>query len=359
MEEDASSLEDARCPCTSSTTLDLSQNFVGGEGIRPLLQTIRVVHYFTRLDLSDHCADTQMVEDVVKYLDGVRSLQSLNFARNPRVTQNAGRALKDFVSRNVNVIDVCLDDTGVSGALRNVIRQQCEANAALRLLPGGLYEDKLQWQHQSRHRIGSSPQPTPMKRQVSSSSPRADTITAASSISRQGSANPAPNPPHTYYGGGGGAGGASSGAPPHMQPSWYGTLYGSDDGTDLLQLNAALINAASALLPPFYTTSPTAIPGEAVVVVPHHGASLPATPHRHLNNSTDPGCMPLPISPQSQPSPDPRCVIVAEDLDPLAHVFATALQRNGPTDGVEGVGEGGGLEFGGLQALYHAMYDAM
>jgi hypothetical protein len=153
------------CEGSTDTILNLAANFVGCEGLRPLLQTIRVVHFFTTVDLSGHGMDSDGVAEVVKYLDGVHSLRSLILNRNPRITQAGGRHLKLFVASNVNVGEIHIDHTSITLALKNVIHGLCAANRALRKNPV-LYEDKALWQHRRRHSVGmpgSSPQPTPMK----------------------------------------------------------------------------------------------------------------------------------------------------------------------------------------------------
>ncbi|CUF95445.1 Hypothetical protein, putative [Bodo saltans] len=154
------------CEGSTDSILNLSSNFVGSEGLRPLLQTIRVVHFFTKLDLSGHGVNSDDVAEIVKYLDGVHSLRSLALNQNPRITQAGGRYLKLFAASNVNVSDIQVDGTSITLALKKVIYGLCNANQALRKNPV-LYEDKALWQHRRRHSVGmmgSSPQPTPMKR---------------------------------------------------------------------------------------------------------------------------------------------------------------------------------------------------
>lgn len=165
--------------------MDLSANFLGCEGIRPLLQTIRVVHYFTHLDLSGNLLDSKAVGELTRYMDGVVSLKSINLTSNPHITQLGGRHLKLFAATNANIVHVDgLETTHIPPALAKVIVRLCENNKTLQANTS-LYHEKLTWQKRIRGAQGppGSLQPTPMKR-----GPSTDPVGGAGGVlSRNGS----------------------------------------------------------------------------------------------------------------------------------------------------------------------------
>lgn len=148
------------CVSGSSTTLDLSRNFLGSEGLRPLLHTIRVVHWFRILRLSHMLLDSRGVLDVARLLDGVVTLQELDLSFNPGISHVGAKALRALVLNNANLERVRLDGTSVSLAMQREIQSLCEANASL---PPPARRLRLDVQRRARAGQPMASLPTPMK----------------------------------------------------------------------------------------------------------------------------------------------------------------------------------------------------
>lgn len=156
--------------CAGPTTIDLSLNLLGCEGLRPLLQTVRVVHHFTSIDLSNNVLDSRATGELVKYLDGVTSITSIRLSNNKLISQLGGRYIKSFVAQNANVSHMFVDGTSISSALAKVISELCARNEELQKNPT-LFEEKMVWQRKLRLSAHtSSTQPTPIKRMNEGSS---------------------------------------------------------------------------------------------------------------------------------------------------------------------------------------------
>jgi len=112
--------------------LDLSLNFVGRIGLRPILDVISRAPQLQHVCLADNFLDNTAVSEVLSTLDGHKSLRSLDLSRNP-ISQAAGKLLASFVRNNANLVGVTLDDTLLSPSLKTGIMRKVERNSALTL----------------------------------------------------------------------------------------------------------------------------------------------------------------------------------------------------------------------------------
>lgn len=291
------------CEASLDTALDLSANFVGHEGLRPLLQTIRVVHFFTMLDLSGHGMTSECVAEVVKYLDGVHSLRSLRLNRNPRITQAGGRYLKLFAASNVNVSEIQLEGASITLALTNIIHNLCAANLALRS-NAALFEVKTQCQQRQRHSVGafgSSPQPTPMKRDQTSVSPLAASRGGAEPQSRQHSASQGNSMTVIHHG--------ERQGPSVLLPPFYGAPF----LPALLQADGVLHMGNGLVSPPVTPMRPsyTSVPSSEEPHKPSAAIAVGGVDERAAATSVSPTAV----------APDP----LEGPLEAIDYVFASAL----------------------------------
>eukprot|EP01065_Artemidia_motanka_P040576 TRINITY_DN5107_c5_g1_i1.p1 TRINITY_DN5107_c5_g1~~TRINITY_DN5107_c5_g1_i1.p1 ORF type:complete len:264 (+),score=52.13 TRINITY_DN5107_c5_g1_i1:58-849(+) len=110
--------------------LDLSLNFIGRVGLRPVLDVVRRSPQLQHLSLADNFLDNSAVAEVLATVDGHPSLRTLDLSRNP-VSQAAGKLLSSLVRNNANISSVIVDDTLISPALKASILRKAAANYAL------------------------------------------------------------------------------------------------------------------------------------------------------------------------------------------------------------------------------------
>ena len=107
--------------------LDVSQNFVGKNGVGCLLTVARAATKLQTLNLRDNYLDNDTITEVCRVLDGHSSLTSLDLSRNP-ISHTGGRELSHFVARNRRIVKVELDETHINRALLKIIAQKSEGN---------------------------------------------------------------------------------------------------------------------------------------------------------------------------------------------------------------------------------------
>ncbi|KAJ9458156.1 calpain-like cysteine peptidase [Diplonema papillatum] len=109
--------------------LDLSLNFVGRVGLRPVLDVARSCSVRS-LNLSNNFLDNGSMLPLCAAMDGVTSLARLDLSNNP-ISQSGGKCLYSLVRNNCNLVEVCLQRTLINPALQQAVQQRAEANRLL------------------------------------------------------------------------------------------------------------------------------------------------------------------------------------------------------------------------------------
>lgn len=111
----------------SLTELDLSLNFVGRNGIKAVLEVIRISPNVQRLCLADNWLNNDAVKEIVAVLTGLSNLHHLDLSRNP-ISHTAGKILSDYISRTPAMQTIQLDETLINPALVKIIEGKAAAH---------------------------------------------------------------------------------------------------------------------------------------------------------------------------------------------------------------------------------------
>lgn len=111
------------------TSIDMSMNFVGPKGLRPLAEVVRCCTGLVSLDLRDQQMTNESVEFLCEVLLRHPSLTSLNLSDNP-LTIAAGNALIELAKNNPNIETILLDNTQIRPAMFTAISAQLARNKA-------------------------------------------------------------------------------------------------------------------------------------------------------------------------------------------------------------------------------------
>ena len=110
--------------------LDLSLNFVGRLGLRPVLDVVRCCRSLSSLNFADNFLDNSSVVEIIGAVDGCTTVRELNLSRNP-ISQSGGKHLNSLVRNNANIVSVSLQDTLINPALQASILHKAHANSLL------------------------------------------------------------------------------------------------------------------------------------------------------------------------------------------------------------------------------------
>ena len=109
---------------------DLSLNFVGRLGLRPVLDVVRCSTGVQRLSFADNFLDNSSVIEISNAIDGIQSITALNMACNP-ISQSGAKTLNSLLRNNANIVDIQLSNTLINPALKASIQQKALANSQL------------------------------------------------------------------------------------------------------------------------------------------------------------------------------------------------------------------------------------
>eukprot|EP00996_Jenningsia_fusiforme_P000099 NODE_1062_length_1730_cov_27.175491_g938_i0.p1 GENE.NODE_1062_length_1730_cov_27.175491_g938_i0~~NODE_1062_length_1730_cov_27.175491_g938_i0.p1 ORF type:complete len:405 (-),score=50.09 NODE_1062_length_1730_cov_27.175491_g938_i0:266-1480(-) len=108
-------------------SLDLSLNFVGRVGLRPVLAIIRLAPGLKWLSLADNWLNNESARELVDALYDHRGVSHLDLSRNP-ISHSAGKMLSDYASHNPAISTILLEGTLVNPALIRIISQKTARN---------------------------------------------------------------------------------------------------------------------------------------------------------------------------------------------------------------------------------------
>eukprot|EP01062_Namystynia_karyoxenos_P062381 TRINITY_DN55276_c0_g1_i1.p1 TRINITY_DN55276_c0_g1~~TRINITY_DN55276_c0_g1_i1.p1 ORF type:complete len:328 (+),score=134.06 TRINITY_DN55276_c0_g1_i1:91-984(+) len=115
--------------CTVSS-IDLSLNFVGRVGLRPVLAVARCAPELRHLSLGGNFLDNSAAAEVCAAVDGMPSLRALDLSCNP-ISQAAGKLLSCLLRNNANICSVNVEGTLISPALKAALQRKAAANCLL------------------------------------------------------------------------------------------------------------------------------------------------------------------------------------------------------------------------------------
>ena len=110
--------------------LNLSLNFVGKLGIRPILEVIQNASNLEEINFSDNFLDNSSVSELVATLDGRTQIKSVDLSKNP-ISQSGGKLINSLVRNNSNILHVGVAETLINPALRASILQKVDRNRDL------------------------------------------------------------------------------------------------------------------------------------------------------------------------------------------------------------------------------------
>eukprot|EP01004_Peranema_trichophorum_P005197 NODE_4067_length_1236_cov_9.752022_g3574_i0.p1 GENE.NODE_4067_length_1236_cov_9.752022_g3574_i0~~NODE_4067_length_1236_cov_9.752022_g3574_i0.p1 ORF type:complete len:344 (-),score=79.87 NODE_4067_length_1236_cov_9.752022_g3574_i0:169-1200(-) len=122
-------------PSTPTTShclieLDLNLNFVGRNGLKPVLEVARRAYCLKKLCLADNFLNNDSVKEIVASLQSHTSLAYMDLSRNP-ISHAAGKMLARYASENKAIQSILLVDTLINPALIRIIQQTAGANAGI------------------------------------------------------------------------------------------------------------------------------------------------------------------------------------------------------------------------------------
>ncbi|RNF05303.1 TPR repeat-containing protein [Trypanosoma rangeli] len=107
--------------------LELSSNYLGARGLRPIIRLVEYSQTLTYLSMEGNGADNETVERLCGVLEKHLGLEYLSLRGNP-ITVTGGKRVLALVERNPRIIGVDLTDTDVFDALIYKITKATEAN---------------------------------------------------------------------------------------------------------------------------------------------------------------------------------------------------------------------------------------
>eukprot|EP00755_Sulcionema_specki_P006569 Sspe_Gene.35807::Locus_17339_Transcript_1_1_Confidence_1.000_Length_1122::g.35807::m.35807 len=123
-------LPDSPSASATLTSLDLSLNFVGRLGLRPVISVIKCAPMLRHLSVADNFLDNSAISEVLSAIDGLPNLTSLDISRNP-VSQSGGKHLNSILRNNASIGEVQLEGTLINPALKAAILRKAAENRAL------------------------------------------------------------------------------------------------------------------------------------------------------------------------------------------------------------------------------------
>eukprot|EP00760_Papus_ankaliazontas_P015213 PhM_4_TR16408/c0_g1_i1/m.87530 len=120
-------LPDAPATVSCFKTLDLSDNFVGKNGVLCLLPVVRAATYLTTLSLRDNYIDNETVSKLCAALESHPSLTRLDLSRN-QISHAGGKEISALVTRNPRLISVEVEHTYINKALVKIIHRKASEN---------------------------------------------------------------------------------------------------------------------------------------------------------------------------------------------------------------------------------------
>ena len=120
-----------------TTRLDLSDNYLGRNGLRPLLDVISTWPACKTLSLRNTYLETRNVADIVRILGQHPGLQFLDLSHNP-LYDTSGRYLLALVKKNRRIVQLNLEGTDIkestlkkiANQVQKVLRSVCCASGA-------------------------------------------------------------------------------------------------------------------------------------------------------------------------------------------------------------------------------------
>lgn len=112
---------------SSLRLLDISQNYLGPKGIKPLLPIVECCTSLAALNFSSQNLDKESLQLLCATLHTHPSVVSINLSNNP-LNITAGVVLLDFCRANTNIEEVLLYNTQIRGTIFSSIQEQTESN---------------------------------------------------------------------------------------------------------------------------------------------------------------------------------------------------------------------------------------
>jgi hypothetical protein len=107
--------------------VDISSNFLGPKGIRPLLEVIRCCTNLKYLDLRDQQMTKEVVDELCAVLSHHPTVIRVNLSDNP-LTIAAGAVLVDLAKNNIVIEQIILENTQIRPVMCNAIASQLAKN---------------------------------------------------------------------------------------------------------------------------------------------------------------------------------------------------------------------------------------
>eukprot|EP01065_Artemidia_motanka_P031343 TRINITY_DN3765_c3_g1_i1.p1 TRINITY_DN3765_c3_g1~~TRINITY_DN3765_c3_g1_i1.p1 ORF type:complete len:564 (+),score=162.68 TRINITY_DN3765_c3_g1_i1:69-1694(+) len=102
------------------TEVDLSLNLVGRQGIKPVLDVVRVSDRVSKLSFADNFLTNESVKDILAVVGTHPAVEKLDLSRNP-ISHAAGKMLSEFARRNKQLRELVLEETLINPALVRII----------------------------------------------------------------------------------------------------------------------------------------------------------------------------------------------------------------------------------------------
>ena len=128
-------------PCTTTTrmpttmsrhqeqfTIDLSNNYLGGRGVEPVVRVMQHFDFVQRLNLDRSMLDSGCVVKICEALRSTTMLRWLSLVGNSAVGAIGGRALESFACSHPHVEDILVDQTGIPQFMIATIGEVIERN---------------------------------------------------------------------------------------------------------------------------------------------------------------------------------------------------------------------------------------
>lgn len=107
--------------------LVLDRNYLGPQGLRPIIRLVEYCQTLTQLNLDGNGADNETVRRLCAVLEKHTGVESLSLRGNP-ITVTGGKYVLSLVERNPRILDVNLSETDVFDALIHKVNKAVEAN---------------------------------------------------------------------------------------------------------------------------------------------------------------------------------------------------------------------------------------
>ncbi|KAK7200154.1 Leucine Rich repeat/CHAT domain containing protein [Novymonas esmeraldas] len=147
--------------------LNLSNNYLGAKGLRPVLRMIDLCQTIVSINLEDNGIGNDAVLDLCEVLQRHVSAASINLSHNP-ISVAGGKRLLQLVEGNTRIRELLLDGTDLFEGLRGRIRMALQHNAAVQDSAGPHMEVNKDATHtatkEAGKAAGSRPQTPPLRR---------------------------------------------------------------------------------------------------------------------------------------------------------------------------------------------------